>query len=157
MQLQNLLEIPQLIHHCTKNELFESAIDIIQFFSNIFSLRSANHCEENVNFVNSGQEIIRLLCDEVVHQIRFLRKMLIKKLSQDSPLVLCVRVVSLLRQLDPLCSANESTEVIESKLKHEFLASRSEWLNSVLHANALDDPYHHVNRFPSICWSRSHV
>nr|CCA20808.1 conserved oligomeric Golgi complex subunit 8 putativ [Albugo laibachii Nc14] len=143
-ELQQLLEIPQSIHSCIQNELFESAIDLIQFFAYIFDMFSTSECEDNQNLSNSRHKIIRLLCDEVKYQTQFLRKMLVKKLSQDSPLVLCVRVVSLLRQLDPLVySVNGSTEAIESKLKHEFLTSRSEWLNSVLHANALDDPYHH--------------
>lgn len=54
MQLTELLEIPQLLEACIHNELFDSALDVIQFAKETFQNdlpSSANGAAGGTNFV----------------------------------------------------------------------------------------------------------
>ncbi|GLD93971.1 hypothetical protein PINS_up002576 [Pythium insidiosum] len=134
LQLTELLEIPQLLEACIHNELFDAALDVVQFAHETFAEDAAN---DTTNFV------IVALNREVAQMTTLLREKLLQKLREDLQLALCVRVVSYLRRLDALTDTTKSvgTVAYERQLKEEFLAARGAWLASLTRSLSIADPY----------------
>ncbi|DBA04016.1 TPA: LOW QUALITY PROTEIN: hypothetical protein N0F65_009363 [Lagenidium giganteum] len=142
LQLTELLEIPQLLEACIHNELFDSALDVIQFSNELFK---QERTDATPNF------IIATLIREVSQMVKVLREKLLQKLREDLQLALCVRIVGYLRRLDSLSwdpSQPEALDVssadYEKKLKEEFLACRNVWLSSLTRGISHADPYQYT-------------
>ncbi|CAI5740327.1 unnamed protein product [Hyaloperonospora brassicae] len=140
LQLTELLEIPQLLEACILNELFDSALDVVQLAREMFDDdASASH---NV--------VTKCLMREVVEMTKALRKRLLQKLREDLQLALCVRIVGHIRRLDSLLLLRrEGTAAVESleyekQLKEEFLACRNVWLKSLSRGISSSDPYQYI-------------
>jgi DNA-directed RNA polymerase len=147
LKLTELLEIPQLLEACIHNELFEEAMDMIQFAKEIFRPEKKN---SNTNF------IITTLLREIGQMTELLREKLLQKLREDLQLAFCVRVVSYLRRVDALKNQTSiTTYEYECKLKEEFLTSRTIWLNSLTRGIATMDPYQYVRYLLRIVVIRS--
>ncbi|TMW56501.1 hypothetical protein Poli38472_006511 [Pythium oligandrum] len=135
LQLTELLEIPQLLEACIHNELFDSALDVIQFAKETF--------EDNSKVSNV---VIQALVREVTQMTGVLREKLLQKLREDLQLALCVRIVSFLRRLDALTDGSGHVGSIdhERQLKEEFLSCRSAWLASLTRTITTNDPYQYT-------------
>lgn len=143
LQLTELLEIPQLLDACIHNELFDSALDVIQFANETF------RADENANA--SRNVVIDSLVREVAEMTSTMRERLLQKLREDLQLALCVRIVGYLRRLDALVEKDGVVVVgslqYEKKLKEDFLACKNVWLASLSRGIVSSDPYQYV----SIC------
>ncbi|GAB9472826.1 hypothetical protein Gpo141_00009992 [Globisporangium polare] len=143
LQLTELLDIPQLLEACIHNELFDSALDVIQFANETFQTREG---QAMPNFV------IATLVREVAQMTSVMREKLLQKLREDLQLALCVRIVSYLRRLDGLVNQqqqqNSSSPVgtpdYEKQLKEEFLSCRNVWLSSLSRGVSAADPYQYT-------------
>ncbi|CAH0493492.1 unnamed protein product [Peronospora farinosa] len=140
LQLTELLEIPQLLEACIHNELFDSALDVIQFANETFRV------DKNVN--GSYNVVIDCLVQEVIDMTSIMRKSLLQKLREDLQLALCVRIVGYLRRLDTLIEKDGVAAVglleYEMQLKEEFLACRNVWLASLSRSISSSDPYQYI-------------
>ncbi|CAH0475884.1 unnamed protein product [Peronospora belbahrii] len=140
LQLTELLEIPQLLEACIHNEMFDSALDVIQFTNEMF------RSDENVNA--AGNVVIDCLLQEVAEMTSTMRERLLQKLREDLQLALCVRIVGYLRRLDTLVDKDGVAAVgsleYEKKLKEEFLACRNVWLASLSRGISNSDPYQYI-------------
>ncbi|KAG1710818.1 hypothetical protein DVH05_013543 [Phytophthora capsici] len=140
LQLTELLEIPQLLEACIHNELFDSALDVIQFANETFQAGDDTNASHNV--------IIDCLVREVAEMSSIMRERLLQKLRDDLQLALCVRVVGYLRRLDALIVKDGAAAVgsleYENQLKEEFLACRNVWLSSLSRGISSSDPYQYI-------------
>ncbi|KAG7393835.1 conserved oligomeric Golgi complex component [Phytophthora pseudosyringae] len=140
LQLTELLEIPQLLEACIHNELFDSALDVIQFANETFQ------ADENAD--TSRNVVIDCLVREVAEMTSTMREKLLQKLREDLQLALCVRVVGYLRRLDVLVEKDGVAAVrsleYEKQLKEEFLACRNVWLSSLSRGISSSDPYQYI-------------
>uniref|UniRef100_H3HAQ8 Conserved oligomeric Golgi complex subunit 8 n=1 Tax=Phytophthora ramorum TaxID=164328 RepID=H3HAQ8_PHYRM len=122
LQLTELLEIPQLLEACIHNELFDSALDAIQFANETFQADENAEASRNV--------VIDCL------------------LREDLQLALCVRVVGYLRRLDALIERNAAAAVgsleYEKQLKEEFLSCRNVWLSTLSRGISTSEPYQYI-------------
>ena len=130
-----------MLEACIHNELFESALDVIQFANETFRLdKNGNGGSNNV--------IMDCLVREVADMTRMMRESLLQKLREDLQLALCVRIVGYLRRLDALVE-NDGVAAVgsleyEKQLKEEFLACRNGWLVSLSRSISTSDPYQYV-------------
>lgn len=152
---------------CIHNELFDSALDVIQFAKETFD--SEKDQATTPNFVISSlvrralpldagllaSELIdRVSCVVQVREVQqltgVLREKLLQRLRDDLQLALCVRIVSYLRRLDALTDVTSSitTPEYEKRLKEEFLSCRNVWLSSLSRGVSSMDPYQYVRAFP---------
>ena len=140
--MTELLEIPQLLEACILNELFDSALDVVQLASEMF--------DDGENAGASHNVVTKCLMREVMEMTKALRKRLLQKLREDLQLALCVRIVGHVRRLDSLLLLRrEGTAAVESleyekQLKEEFLACRNVWLKSLSRGISSSDPYQYV-------------
>lgn len=151
LQLTELLEIPQLLEACIHNELFDSALDVIQFSYETF------RSDENVH--PSANLVIDCLLREVAEMSLIMRERLLQKLREELQLALCVRLVGYLRRLDALVEKTGVAAIAsleyEEQLKEEFLACRNVWLASLSQSNSYSNPYLYV-RLQLLRFSRSY-
>ncbi|POM66487.1 Hypothetical protein PHPALM_17648 [Phytophthora palmivora] len=140
LQLTELLEIPQLLEACIHNELFDSALDVIQFANETFQVDENTETSRNV--------VIDCLVKEVAEMTNIMREKLLQKLREDLQLALCVRIVGYLRRLDALVGRDGTAAVgsleYEKLLKEEFLSCRNVWLSSLSRGISSSDPYQYV-------------
>ncbi|KAF1773204.1 hypothetical protein JG687_00000258 [Phytophthora cactorum] len=140
LQLTELLEIPQLLEACIHNELFDSALDVIQFANETFQ------ADENAE--TSRNVVIDCLVREVAEMTGIMREKLLQKLREDLQLALCVRIVGYLRRLDALVEKDGAPAVgsleYEKQLKEEFLVCRNVWLSSLSRGISSSDPYQYI-------------
>ncbi|KAG3109586.1 hypothetical protein PI125_g10799 [Phytophthora idaei] len=140
LQLTELLEIPQLLEACIHNELFDSALDVIQFANETFQ------ADENAE--KSRNVVIDCLVREVAEMTGIMREKLLQKLREDLQLALCVRIVGYLRRLDALVEKDGAPAVgsleYEKQLKEEFLVCRNVWLPSLSRGISSSDPYQYI-------------
>jgi hypothetical protein len=145
--LTELLEIPQLLEACIHNELFDSALDVIQFANETFQADESADASRNV--------VIDCLVREVAEMTSTMREKLLQKLREDLQLALCVRVVGYLRRLDALVGKDAAVAVgsleYENQLKEEFLACRNVWLSSLSRGISSSDPYQYVRLRTLLC------
>ncbi|EEY57934.1 conserved oligomeric Golgi complex subunit 8, putative [Phytophthora infestans T30-4] len=137
LQLTELLEIPQLLDACIHNELFDSALDVIQFANETFQADESAETSRNV--------VIDCLVREVAEMTGTMREKLLQKLREDLQLALCVRIVGYLRRLDALVGvAAVGSLEYEKQLKEEFLTCRNVWLSSLSRGISSSDPYQYI-------------
>ncbi|RLN61542.1 hypothetical protein BBP00_00005338 [Phytophthora kernoviae] len=140
LQLTELLEIPQLLEACIHNELFDSALDVIQFANETFQVDEKAEAAPNV--------VIECLVREVAQMTTTMREKLLQKLREDLQLALCVRIVGYLRRLDALARNDGEVAVnsveYEKQLKEEFLTCRNVWLSSLSRGISSSDPYQYI-------------
>ncbi|KAG7400859.1 conserved oligomeric Golgi complex component [Phytophthora boehmeriae] len=140
LQLTELLEIPQLLEACIHNELFDSALDVIQFANETFQADEKAETTPNI--------VIECLVREVAQMTTMMREKLLQKLREDLQLALCVRIVGYLRRLDALAykdgEGTVSSVEYEKQLKEEFLTCRNVWLSSLSRGISSSDPYQYV-------------
>ncbi|OWZ22714.1 Conserved oligomeric Golgi complex subunit [Phytophthora megakarya] len=140
LQLTELLEIPQLLEACIHNELFDSALDVIQFANETFQVDVEAETSRNI--------VIDCLIREVAEMTSIMREKLLQKLREDLQLALCVRIVGYLRRLDALVQRDGVASVgsleYEKQLKEEFLISRNVWLSSLSRGISSSDPYQYI-------------
>uniref|UniRef100_M4B403 Conserved oligomeric Golgi complex subunit 8 n=1 Tax=Hyaloperonospora arabidopsidis (strain Emoy2) TaxID=559515 RepID=M4B403_HYAAE len=140
LQLTELLEIPQLLEACILNELFDSALDIVQLSNEMFQTDESVDASHNV--------IVNCLMREVMEMARAMRERLLQKLREDLQLALCVRIVGYLRRLDTFLMKEGATAMgsleYEKQLKEEFLACRNVWLSSLSRGISSSDPYQYI-------------
>ncbi|KAG6597742.1 Conserved oligomeric Golgi complex subunit [Phytophthora cinnamomi] len=145
LQLTELLEIPQLLEACIHNELFDSALDVIQFANETFQ---ADDGSDGDGAAASRNLVIDCLVREVAEMTGVMRDKLLQKLREDLQLALCVRVVGYLRRLDALVDKGAAAAVgsleYEKRLKEEFLTCRNVWLSSLSRGISSSDPYQYI-------------
>ena len=125
---------------CILNELFDSALDIVQLSNEMFQADESVDASHNV--------IVNCLMREVMEMARAMRERLLQKLREDLQLALCVRIVGYLRRLDTFLMKEGATAMgsleYEKQLKEEFLACRNVWLSSLSRGISSSDPYQYV-------------
>lgn len=138
MQLTELLEIPQLLEACIHNELFDPALDVIQFANEMFQNERNPEAQRNI--------VIDCLVRELADMIGIMREKLLQKLREDLPLALCVRLVGYIRRLDMLVDKSVAVGSLdyERQLKEQFLACRNVWLSSLTRGLSTSDPYQYI-------------
>lgn len=148
LQLTELLEIPQLLEACIHNELFDSALDVIQFANETFQAGEGEGNGADPDAEASRNLVIDCLVREVAEMTSIMRDKLLQKLREDLQLALCVRIVGYLRRLDALVEKDAAAAVgsleYEKQLKEEFLACRNVWLSSLSRGIPSSDPYQYV-------------
>ncbi|EGZ15750.1 hypothetical protein PHYSODRAFT_506356 [Phytophthora sojae] len=148
LQLTELLEIPQLLEACIHNELFDSALDVIQFANETFQAGEGEGNGADPDAEASRNLVIDCLVREVAEMTSIMRDKLLQKLREDLQLALCVRIVGYLRRLDALVEKDAAAAVgsleYEKQLKEEFLACRNVWLSSLSRGIPSSDPYQYI-------------
>ncbi|OQR93210.1 oligomeric Golgi complex subunit 8, partial [Thraustotheca clavata] len=129
-QLMELLEIPSLIEGCIANDLFEEALDTIQFTKTLLNDEKSN-------------SILNNLLREVQDATQSLRNRIGETLRQDLSLAKCLHLVAYLRRVDSMWTTSVPNEY-EASLKQEFLRCRGGWLAQTSQRLATSDPYQYL-------------
>ncbi|CAM9287630.1 unnamed protein product [Chrysoparadoxa australica] len=161
MQLVELLEVPQLLDACVRNNLYEDALAIISFTASLQRLHSASEgpaprlafseCSKVLVFATTHPFIhwfipFLLIPTLLLVPSQALRDRMLLQLQGPIPLTSCLQTVSCLRRLGGLrlrqqrkgpggADSDEVTsteQVLEATLQVEFLEARDIWFRSVL-------------------------
>ncbi|CAH0386366.1 unnamed protein product [Bemisia tabaci] len=132
-QLLQILEIPQLLHHCIHNNLYEEALQLAAY------VRKLGNRHSNIPIIAGLVEDVEKLWWSLMDQ-------LVANLRTDIQLPRCLQVIGFLRRMDIFT---------ESELKLKFLQARDTWLQSLLSTIPTNDASHHLSK--TIELSRIHL
>jgi hypothetical protein len=130
-KLQELLEAPQLLDTCFRNEMFHEAILVLQHMRTLVEAHSTLPLITRI-----AAEVDDIVNTNVVH--------LVQKLSSPAlPIPLCINIVSLLKRLG-VCSDRE--------LRYVFLSRRFAYIDTAItEARALSTtPYSYIGKLMSV-------
>jgi conserved oligomeric Golgi complex subunit 8 len=101
----DLLEVPQLIDTCVRNNSYDEALDLLALVAKL-------------TVVAGGSSVVHRLASEAADARKGLQKQLLSRLGQSITLPECLRCVSYLRRLSVFP---------ESDLRVQFLLQRDLW------------------------------
>ena len=115
------MEIPQLLDTCIRSDLYEEALDLIQFMQ---------HVQTAYAYKNS--QVIRILDKEVAQSTIVFRENLFQKLRGKLSLPQCLQCVTVLRRLDSITRYDETHKILDydAYIQREFLSCRHAFLNA---------------------------
>eukprot|EP00039_Didymoeca_costata_P012841 m.186911 g.186911 ORF g.186911 m.186911 type:complete len:592 (-) comp15599_c0_seq6:2142-3917(-) len=123
-QILELLEIPQLMDTCVRNEYYEEALQL---------RAHVTHLSKKYAHI----EVIKGICFDVELYARQMLASLLQQLQVDLQLPACLRIIGFLRRLDVFT---------EMQLRVQFLQARNEWLRRVLDAIPNNDAYSYITK-----------
>lgn len=123
--LLELLEIPQLMETCVRNNYYDEALELITYVNRL----SKKH--------SSTIPVIQNIVKDVDQATQRMLKLLIQQLRGQIGLPQCLRTIGHLRRLD--CFS-------ETELRIKFLQCRDIWLQQVIDQVPTADPQNHLTK-----------
>ena len=118
-ELLEILEIPQLMDTCVRNQYYEDALELMFFVKRLDRKSFVSEILLMANVIKDVQQSSRLMLEQLLAQLR-----------TAIQLPACLRVVGFLRRIE--CFT-------ESELRLRFLQARNSWLESVLSAVSISN------------------
>jgi len=152
VQLLELLEIPQLMDTCARNNLYDEALHL---FSYVSTLQKRHLAISNIDLESSkgelerpedeeqaekhpysgGTSIINVIAEEVYESAAHMRKQLLQQLRQQINYPTCLRIISFLRRLDREDRVRRNhlstSQRDEYHFRFEFLDCRDAYIKSL--------------------------
>jgi hypothetical protein len=125
-QLVDLLEVPQLMDACVRNNMFEDALSIATFAHGLLRRHKGGGDSQG------APRVVQLIFEETCGSLHTLRDRMLLELRGDIQLASCLRVVSCLRRLELLLAEPDQRDLVELQLQVEFIEARDAWLQSFL-------------------------
>lgn len=126
--LLGLLEIPQLMDACVRNNNFDEALDFQLFVNRLGAL-------------HGELEVVQILVREVKEVTNLMLRQLMNKLRSNIQLPECLGVIGYLRRL---------ASFSEKELRIGFLGCREEWIASLVSEVDASNPYDYLKRLTDI-------
>eukprot|EP00794_Sanderia_malayensis_P011097 gene11097-12266_t len=132
-QILEILEIPQLMDTCVRNNYYDEAIELINYVKRL---------EKKLSSV----KIIMHISKDVKKATNLMLEQLLLQLKGSIQLPACLRIIGYLRQLESFT---------EAELRIKFLQARNSWFNSLVKAIPDKEAYYHLTKI--IETSRIHL
>lgn len=158
IQLIELLEIPQLVDACCRNEFYDEALELANFIN---SLSRRNLLSSQSSGRRHASNVIHGIIREVYSTLLNLRSNLFQSLTENISLPKEIQIISTLRKLDSLFvdrqlfleyhhepeekrldMRSQLIQTAEMSLQMDFLEARSIWLERSLDS-ALHDSFNY--------------
>jgi len=150
VQLLELLELPQLMETCSRNNLFDEALDLSSFANTLQKRHHAISAE-----TSGGKEIIFKVAKDVGDSTVLMRNQLLQQLRQQINLPSCLRVISYLKRLDAQDKLREGkSPAKETSLRFQFLECRDAYVTSLVNDDASmigTRPYQSISKLIERC------
>jgi hypothetical protein len=144
IQLLELLEIPQLMDTCVRNEWYDQALDLVLFAATLERRHPENHSHRTPEPGEPAREGYRIVKD-IVLAVRttaaMMRGRLLQQLQTQILLPACLQIVGCLRRLDLSETSRSKRDMVELNLQREFLQCRDIWLQKLLAEIPRSSPY----------------
>lgn len=130
-QILEILEIPQLMDTCVRNQYYDEALELMFYVKRL----EKKHIIAEIPVLGS-------VINDVKQSAQLMLLHLLSQLRTNLQLAACLRIIGYLRRLDCF------TEV---ELRLKFLQARNSWLESILDGISNDDAYTHITRTIEAC------
>jgi hypothetical protein len=144
IQLLELLEIPQLMDTCVRNEWYDQALDLVLFAATLERRHPENHSQRTPDPgepAREGYKIVKDIVAAVRTTAAMMRGRLLQQLQSQILLPACLQIVGCLRRLDLSEVARSKRDMVELHLQREFLQCRDIWLQKLLSEIPTASPY----------------
>lgn len=122
--LMDLLEIPQLMDTCVRNQNYDEALDL-------------EACVSKLATMHAKLPVIQALAEEVRLSTQSMLTQLLQRLRSNIQLPECMRVIGYLRRLAVFS---------EHEMQLQFLRCREAWLVDIIGDLERNSPYEHLKR-----------
>ncbi|XP_039272740.2 conserved oligomeric Golgi complex subunit 8-like [Styela clava] len=130
-QILEILEIPQLMDTCVRNQYYDEALELMFYVKRMEKKHIITDIPVLGSIINDVKKSAQLMLHHLLSQLR-----------TGIQLPACLRIIGYLRRLD--CFS-------EVELRLKFLQARNSWLESILDAIPNDEAYTHVTRTIEAC------